>query len=220
MKYATVTFHTIKVCYLPELDGGGINIAEDFIYQIVKHIGKVNHVFEWCAGPAFIGFALLAQELCDSLTVGDINPKAVEACLETVRQNGLESKVNVFLSDCLQDIPESEQWDLVIGNPPITSETTVHPHLGPRTLYIDEGWAAHKDFYQQVAAHLQPDGNIIVAEHGACSSADTFRTMIEEGGLQLIELLSCQLPSYVYYVWSRKGKQERVEALPTEKQEK
>ena len=75
-------------------------------------------VFEWCAGPAFIGFSMLGHGLCETLCLADINPMAVTACRRTIASNGLGGSVTVYHSDDLSAIPVEEQWDLVVSNPP------------------------------------------------------------------------------------------------------
>jgi methylase of polypeptide subunit release factors len=79
---------------------------------------RQSRVFEWCADPGFIGFALLRYGFCDTLSLADINPEAVEACRLTVTQNGLAERVTDYDSDNLEGIPTLEQWDLLVGNPP------------------------------------------------------------------------------------------------------
>ncbi|MGZ9104358.1 MAG: hypothetical protein ACXW3M_00750, partial [Rhodoplanes sp.] len=57
--------------------------------------------------PGFIGFSLLAHDLCETLCVADINPEAVAACRRTVEANRLSDRVSVYQSDNLKDIPAS-----------------------------------------------------------------------------------------------------------------
>ena len=83
--YLTINYKNIKVSYSWRLNGGGIILAYEFVRIISKKISKVDHVFEYCAGPGFIGFALLANNLCDRLTLADVNPKAIEAIKETIK---------------------------------------------------------------------------------------------------------------------------------------
>ena len=69
-------------------------------------------------GTGFIGFSMLAYGLCETLCLADINPLAIRACERTIRDNGLRERVSVYLSDNLRGIPSSEQWDLIVSNPP------------------------------------------------------------------------------------------------------
>lgn len=202
MNYKIATCGSIDVCYLERHDGGGIALEEDFVACVKQYIGKVDRLFEWCAGPGFIGYSLLGQGLCNSLCLADINPEVVEACKATIQRNHLENKVTVYLSDCLDSIPSTEQWDLVVGNPPHCDTPRPYAHFGSRTLYLDEGWATHDKFYHQVGGHLKEDGNILLIEHASFSQPKTFRNMIKESGLTFTGTHSTQLPSRLYYIQS------------------
>jgi 16S rRNA G1207 methylase RsmC len=96
-----------------------VGFGQDFI-PLLQHLGlpKQKRVFEWCAGPGFIGFSMLGHGLCSSLCLADINPEAVRACQRTVSENGLSDRVSVYCSDNLLNIPATERWDLVVSNPP------------------------------------------------------------------------------------------------------
>ena len=103
--------------------------------------GKAR-AYEWCAGPGFIGFSLLAHGLCETLCLADVNPEAVAACRRTVRENALDDRVSVYRSDNLADIPAAERWDLVVSNP---------PHFDDRSpgqlRYHDPRWSIHRGFF-------------------------------------------------------------------------
>src|SRR3954468_4442546 len=116
--YYKIKYNQIAVNYLPELDGGGMTFGPQYLGVIRQKLGRIGHAFEYCAGPGFIGFSLLANGLCDRLTLADVNPAAVKAVEATSRENHLEDRVTVYQSDCLDSIPETEKWDLVVSNPP------------------------------------------------------------------------------------------------------
>jgi len=99
MKYLIKKYGEIEVAWLPELNGGGMTHGQQFIPVVKRVCGKVGRAFEFCAGPGFIGFSLLAEGLCRYLCVADANPLAVEALKETVRRNRLIDRVSVYLSD-------------------------------------------------------------------------------------------------------------------------
>ena len=123
--YREATYAGVRVSYKSHLDGGGSTFGQDFIPLLRRRgMPTVQRAFEWCAGPGFIGFSLLAHGLTDTLCLADVNPEAVAACRRTVARNGLEAKVAVHRSDNLRDIPASEQWDLVVSNPPHFVDTS------------------------------------------------------------------------------------------------
>src|ERR1700743_1309454 len=50
---------TITVQYAKILDGGGSSFGQQFLEAVALTTGHTSHVFEFCAGPGFIGFSLL-----------------------------------------------------------------------------------------------------------------------------------------------------------------
>src|SRR5690349_9794644 len=117
--HSRVRYGDIDVYYKRFLDGGGTGFGQDFLRLFrSRRMPTQARVFEWCAGPGFIGFSLLGFGLCDTLCLADINSDAVRACERTVAYNRLEERVSIYHSDNLDNIPASERWDLVVGNPP------------------------------------------------------------------------------------------------------
>jgi methylase of polypeptide subunit release factors len=148
-------------------------------------------VFEWCAGPGFIGFALRGYGFCDTVCLADINPEAVEACRLTVAQNGLAERVTVYQYDNLDDIPSSEQWDLVVGNPPLFID------ISPGELrFHDQDWTLHRRFFTAIGGFLKPGGMIVLPENNRGSTAETFRSMIEAAGLCIVSRRGDAVPDW------------------------
>jgi tRNA1(Val) A37 N6-methylase TrmN6 len=126
--YKQATLAGTRVSYKNHLDGGGRGFGQDFI-PLLQSLGlpRQPRAFEWCAGPGFIGFSLLGHGLCETLCLADINPESESACERTSADNALSDRVSVYCSDNLRDIPKSEQWDLVVSNPPQESALLRHP---------------------------------------------------------------------------------------------
>jgi len=180
--YRVASYGGVRVAYKTHLDGGGSTFGQDFIPLLRKRgMPKVPRAFEWCAGPGFIGFSLLAHGLCDTLCLADVNPEAVAAARKSVRDNTLESRVAVHLSDNLNDIPRSEQWDLVVSNPPHFTDSGIG-HL----RYHDPDWRLHRGFFNGIARHLKPGGVIVLQENNVGSTPDTFAGMIADAGLRVV----------------------------------
>jgi hypothetical protein len=141
---AHVNYQGIRIHYKKHLDGGGSGIGfgafgQDYIpFLRSLDMPKQSRVFEWCSGPGFIGFSMLAHGLCGTLCLADINDEAVEACQKTIRDNRLEARVAVYESDNLTNIPREEQWDLVVGNPPFyrTNMSRRYEHTTKTGTYI------------------------------------------------------------------------------------
>jgi hypothetical protein len=166
------SFGGIAVSFKTHLDGGDSSFGQNFVpFLRERGVPRLGRVFEWCAGPGFIGFSLLGHGLCDSLCLADINPEAVAACECTIAKNGLAGRVSVYRSDNLDGIPSAERWDLVVGNP-------LH--------FDDDGSGIHRRFFASVGRHLVPGGLVLLQENNAGSTAEDFRPLIEAAGLSLL----------------------------------
>jgi len=204
---------------LPYLEGGGRNFGQEFVRVVNEKFGNVGHVFEYCAGPGFIGFSLLAHGLCRRLTLADVNPDAVACCRQTIKENHLQDSVEVYLSDCLDEVPATEKWDLVVGNPPHWPSDEARYRENIRNF--DPSLAVHKKFYRDISKFLKPGGSVLFQECELATTIKDFQPMIEDGGLRIIDvfkarpltLWQCVMkfkkirkytkPSAFYFIWSR-----------------
>lgn len=192
----------VEVYWRHELNGGGRTFGQQVVDLVRERIGPVNHAFEWCSGPGFIGFSLLAHGLCRRLTLADVNPAAIDIARRTVARNGLGERVGVHLSDCLDAVPEDERWNLVVGNPPHLGEKRTIAEIGkPELIYADPGWRLHRRFYADVRARLAPGADVVIQENGEWSSPDDFLSMINDGGLVWVDTIEGRRGFYC--VWSR-----------------
>ena len=199
--YLKTKVKNIEIVYRWRLNGGGLIFCYEFVHLVAEKIGKVDHVFEYCAGPGFIGFSLLANNLCERLTLADVNPEAVEVIAETIKANNLQDRVTVYQSDCLDAIPVTEQWDLVVGNPP----WWLCPKGWRDIRVCDPQGRVHEKFYQDIRKFLKPRGSIFFIEGGEYTKAGRFEEMITKNGLQRVGTF------HVRFLWDvfRKRKEYR-----------
>ena len=194
----------MRIYYESHLDGDGRLVYPGFLGVIKEKIGRVNSIHEAFAGAAFIGFSLLADEMCEKLILSDIEKECIECCKKTVMENNLEDKTSLYQSNCLEQIPNQE-WDLVVGNPPHFSE---HQGNLPQTdlITVDTNWDIHRKFYRNIGKYLKPMGSTILVENGRGSSPEVFDDMIKEGGLRTADILKCEVgrPSKFYFIWAKK----------------
>ena len=184
--YRDVELGGIRVAYKSHLDGGGREFGQDFIPFLRRRgMPRQHRVFEWCAGPGFIGFSLLGHGLAETLCLADVNPAAIDACQRTVRSNDLAGRVTIYLSDNLAAIPPSERFDLVVSNPPhFTDQFTREFGRGDLRAHAP-GWRIHRDFFQGIRRYLTLGGVVVLQENNQGSRAETFREMIAEAGLAI-----------------------------------
>lgn len=194
-------FGGITISYRPELDGGGTHFGQDFLpFFQARGLPKQGRAFEWCSGPAFIGFSLLGNGFCETLCLADINPRSVASCRNTVEANGLADRVSVYESNNLRNIPSSEKWNLVVSNPPHFVDEAYEGQL----LAHDPQWRIHREFFMTIGNFLAPAGVVVLQENNAGSTVESFRGMIEEAGLKIVftdgDSLALTAESIFYYI--------------------
>lgn len=185
----------IEVKFPYHLDGGGFFFKDDFV-RVIKETGKPTYTraFEWCSGFGVIGFELLGLNICDHIVFSDYYSVAVENCRETAISNKIEERITTYVSSSIKDLPESERWDLVVGNPPwypnkdnIPLLGTVHPMMMPNIhrITVDEDFEIHKEFYRNIRNRLTDDADLYIIE----ANHDPFHKKLAfENGLRLVDI--------------------------------
>ena len=171
----------IAVFDKPDHHMGGLAFGRDFPRVLNElGVGRRGRLFEFGAGPGYIGYSLLAAGWCESLVLSDINAETVAVAQFTAAHNKLEDRVAVYRSDVLDQIPADERWDLVVANPPH------FPRANPDARMYDPDWEMHRRFYATVGAHMNPGGLVLMVENLDGSDPELFTEMIRAGGGEAI----------------------------------
>jgi len=187
--YKSKAWNGVSVYYTENLNGGGVDYADDYLdlFNYFKGRPRFKRMFEWCCGPAFIGYSMLADKICETLCLADTHAPAIDAARYTARKNNIGDRVTIYQGNGLLALPESEKFDLVVGNPPHYAERRMLEYINnvdPR-IYRDDRWRLHCQFFSGVRKHLERDGLIVLLESSRGSHIDTFRPMIESSGLKI-----------------------------------
>ena len=83
---------TVMVASAQHLHGGGLMYHTKYsdLLRTLFPGRRFRRAFEWCAGPGYIGFWLLAEGLIDHLVLADVNPMSTRLARETVAVNELQ----------------------------------------------------------------------------------------------------------------------------------
>jgi hypothetical protein len=152
-----------NVAFTPDLNGGGGTLAP--IFGKMLEGKRFNTVFEWCAGPAWIGFWLLETGICNELVTGDVNEKSIGMVEKTAKKHNYN--VRSYLSDNLESIPKWERFNLVVSNPPnYCNIQRSHPFgfLRDDLRPSDIGWKIHDNFYGNIRPYLFDDSRMFISE--------------------------------------------------------
>lgn len=149
-------------------DGGGSYLKYNFLEHVKKLDKTFNCCFEWCAGIGEIGLKLLEKNIVSELVIADINPEAINTSKNIVKSLGLEKNVRFYISDGLKNIPHTEKFDLVVGNPPNYFNLQKNHRIGFQ-LYddlrpMDKNWEIHKDFFDNITNYLNKNAILIIEE--------------------------------------------------------
>lgn len=180
----------INVHYSENTNGAGLELRHDCInaIQTFTHGRKFKRCYEWCSGPAFLGYSILGNNMCETLCLSDIFPLAITQSTQTAVENDLLDAVTIYQSDNWKNIPIDEKFDLIIANPPhfdVINYWNERWNYEQR-IYLDKGWNIHKEFFAGVSQHLIEDGSIILLENAWGSGVNTFQKMIDDAGLKVV----------------------------------
>lgn len=186
-----------KYLYIEGADSGGFTF-KDIVYQVVKTTGlkpHYKHAHEWCCGHGIMGFNLLRNNLCDKLTLSDIDYNCMIGVRFTSSANNIDNKVTPYLIEQFSDIPiPSQPWDLIITNPPYVpdvmfyqkGEVALQDRL--KDMWVDPDWKAHKNFFANVKKYIDPECDIYM--FGISPFSDQQIEIAKQNGFKFIQKYS------------------------------
>ena len=187
-------------------DGGGTWFGQDYVSQLSRYHRPFGRCLEWCSGPGFIGFALLAHDICDELVLMDRYSLSACSVAETVRQNRCVDRARFYNLDHVAGLPNHERFDLVVANPPHYLECP--GDLNYQRIAVDPDWQAHREFFANIGGYLNPDAVVLLQENqaGSLQGPAEFLPMIESNGLRLTAYWTSSRyferdgPTQIYYL--------------------
>lgn len=175
-----------------EMHGGGSAFGQNIISVVnTLYPGRIfNNCLEWCSGPGFIGFSLLAHDLIRNLYLGDIFKPALYACEQTIKSLPERYKDRTFETIHMSssaDIPDGLKFDLITANPPHWdwSGSPYITRLFNSRINADNHWQIHQEFFKHIKQHLSDDGIILLQEQTWASGPTTFKKFVEDSGLKI-----------------------------------
>ncbi|WGI36796.1 peptide chain release factor N(5)-glutamine methyltransferase [Mesomycoplasma lagogenitalium] len=98
--------------------------TEEVIIESFNYINKHSKVLDLCCGTGFIGIAIAKNVNCQ-VSMVDIDENAIYSSVENAKINNVDKNTDIYLSDLFSSVPKTEQFDLIISNPPYIPENIV-----------------------------------------------------------------------------------------------
>lgn len=190
--------NNFDIYYTADLEGTGTTLGQDYprVLRYLYPNRTFDHALDWCAGAGFIGFRLLNDGLCKSVTLTDVHAPAIEYCNKTIRHMPSHYRAQAVCASGVEQLSHTVKFDLVVGSPPQLSsrpDFVTHPYdtntgYGANNddrIHVDANWHIHQNFFANIGSRLADDGVIVLLHSVLGSSSDTFRTMLDQHGLVL-----------------------------------
>ena len=188
----------VKVYYNTLLASGGDWTGQNYP-RLLRYLYPDRHFvscMEWCAGPGFIGFRLLADALCDQVYLMDVYAPAMAACQKTIAHlpPALQTRAHTLHTGDVAAIDSNIKFDLIVGNPPhynrsYTKQTawnSLSNMENVNRLWYDDDWQVHENFFQHIKKNLADDGVILLQEHAWGSDSTCFHDMAVANQLKIV----------------------------------
>lgn len=137
-----------------------VDIATSFLMKTIYE--ELNgDILDVGCGYGVIGIIAAKNENVKSVTMLDINHRALELCKRNSEKNKVDSKVKIIESNGFENV--EEKYDIIITNPPIRA--------GKSVIY---------KMYEDAKEHLRENGTlylVINKKHGAPSTITYLNTL-------------------------------------------
>lgn len=191
MDFITTGPNRYRVLHDSWMDGGGTWFGQEYADIIRQRYSNrtFKRCYEWCSGPAFIGFNILDHGFCESLCVSDIYADAIELVKESATVNQLKN-IGAYATGTVSGLPEHEMFDLVVANPPHFLECPGDDNY--QRIAVDQNWAAHQEFFANIGKHLLPNGVVLLQENqaGSINREKDFEQFIDTSGLEITDVFN------------------------------
>ncbi|MCI0508256.1 MAG: 50S ribosomal protein L3 N(5)-glutamine methyltransferase [Gammaproteobacteria bacterium] len=138
---------------------------------------NVHTILDLCTGSGCIAIACAAAFPEAHITATDNSLSALEVAAINIEKHGMQKQVELVKSDVFQNVPATQQFDVIVSNPPYVDATDIAA-LSPEFLHEPAGALAAGrdglDIVKQIllgAADYLSDQGILVVEVGNSETA-------------------------------------------------
>ncbi len=174
---------------IPRLD------TEVLVEESLKAVQPNMRILDMCTGSGCILLSLLHEEESLMGVGADISPDALAVACENSARLGLSGRVRFVRTDLFAAIPEDDQFDMIVSNPPyirsdvipgLMEEVREHEPI----LALDgheDGLFFYRRIIQEAKRYLKPGGRLLF-EIGF-DQGDELRKLFAEAGYKEISIV-------------------------------
>lgn len=168
--------------------------------EMIKEKGLNNlNVLDIGCGVGIIGLTMFTRlfpaKTIVEMSFADINFFNLNSLERTLRLNNLNShlgeRIHLYLSDVFKQIPQENQFDLIVSNPPDFSINSFDDvNLSGTSLgRYSPDWHFHRDVYRYGHQYLAEDGEIWFLENREAIPEEKLKSFIDaNNSLDLVEI--------------------------------
>lgn len=179
VEYLGIQVHVPEGVFSPQPMSQLLGRAVD---QEVRHGERVLDMGTGCGVNAILAARRGAQVLAI-----DVNPAAVSAAELNARSAGVADQIECRVGDLFEGI--EERFDLIVFDPPFR---WFAPSDMLDRAFSDDGYAALRTFFEQVADHLRPDVRVLMF-FGTTGDIEYFNELGHSADLNIETLSSAEL---------------------------
>ena len=158
----------------------GADLMKNEINTIIQRTGKNNYdkALNWCCGSGVLGFNLLDGNMCNELVMTDCFNEAIQQVTQNAENNSVTDKIKCYVTPIINNIPESEIFDLVVAAPPASADYDGYVNFMINTgigsmptlinyirINVDQDFLTHKEFFSNIARRLRNGADIYLIEN-------------------------------------------------------
>jgi methylase of polypeptide subunit release factors len=135
-----------------------LGLSTKTLLRVVSPIVSPNdRVLDVGTGCGLVALTLAAR--CKAVVGVDVNPTAIRAALENAKLNRVEN-VKFMISDLVSNLDTSDQFDLVIFNPPGAHHRRPRNYL--ETAFFDYNYETITRLFAEIRPYLSSKARIII----------------------------------------------------------
>ncbi len=165
----------------------------DDSFLLAKHVPRLSKGSVLDVGTGCGIQAIAAAGKAKSVLAIDISESALECARENAEWNGIKN-IKFKRSDLFSQIPKSQQFNLIIFNPPYLPTTKAETTSG----ILDAAWNGGKDgrktigrFLREFPPRLAPGGSLLMLHCDLAGTEKTIKVLLRKGfTVELLEEIS------------------------------